>query len=209
MMRTWKMFGLQTLLAATLATAPALATAGTENEDKDLKKVNQRLETVEKALTAIQKDIDALKNERLRVDTLRGKVNTLEEKLGRLQTTVEALKKDLPKKETVAAYPPEGMDEIKNRLTQIEKKLDQLTPATRIARAAPEVGRVALNNRYDEEMLFIVNGTPYRLAPGTSRTLTDVPAGTLTYEVVSPNWGRLRRKTTTLTAGETFNINVD
>ena len=66
-----------------------------------------------------------------------------------------------------------------------------------------------LSNRYPEEMLFIVNGTSYRVAPGSTRVLDPQPAGTITYEVLSPTWGLLRRRTTTLAANEPFRINVD
>jgi hypothetical protein len=59
-------------------------------------------------------------------------------------------------------------------------------------------------------MLFIINGREnIRLAPGTSRLVEGVPAGTFTYEVVSPTWGSRARKTTTLLANETYRITVD
>jgi hypothetical protein len=214
MIRTWKMFGVQTLVAVVLAAAPGLARAEPENDNSDIKDIKQRLETIEKGLTAIQKSLDAAsKAQTLDVKLLKGKINKLEEQMGALQTTVDALKKKLSRTETEANYPPEGMDEfiksLINGLVRIEKKLDRLTTSTQVAKAPPEVGTVALNNRYDEEILFTVNGTSYRLAPGTSRSLVDVPAGSLTYEVISPSFGLVRRKTTTLAPNKTLSINVD
>jgi septal ring factor EnvC (AmiA/AmiB activator) len=180
MMRTWKMFGLQTLLAAILSATPALATAGTENENADIKDIKQRLETIEKGLTAIQKSIDAIKAQALNVNLMNARLNKLEEKMAGLQTTLEALQKQLKKQNT-----------------------------TQVSKAPPEVGKIVLTNRYDEEILFIVNNTSYRLAPGTSSVLAEVPAGTITYEVISPTFGLVTRKTTTLAANKTININVD
>ena len=111
----------------------------------------------------------------------------------------------------MAAYPPESLEELRALLTRIEGLLQAMAPAGRVAGFGPagQTGRIMLSNRYPEEMLFIVNGTSYRVAPGSTRVLDPQPAGTITYEVLSPTWGLLRRRTTTLAANEPFRINVD
>ena len=50
--------------------------------------------------------------------------------------------------------------------------------------------------------------------PGTAKTLTGMPVGTLRYEVIADRWGLVDRQTISLSAGETFraggeSLNVD
>ena len=63
-----------------------------------------------------------------------------------------------------------------------------------------------LVNDYSEELLFLVNGRAYRVAPGTTHTVEEMPAGAFNYEVISPTWGSRARNTPMLAAGETFTI---
>jgi archaellum component FlaC len=211
MTRTWKMFGLQTVLAAALTAAPALATGGPEDDDKKNKKTDsQRLDNIENALTEIQKSIEALaKGGTLKVEALKGRIKKLEEQLTDLQSTLDEVRKKLNKKETTSGYPPEDMDDIKNRLTAIEKKLDKMTNSARIAKAPPEVGKIIITNRYSDEVLVMINKESYRVPAGQTITVMDVPAGTFTYEVIADGFGSVKRKTTTLAANRTFRINVD
>ena len=59
-------------------------------------------------------------------------------------------------------------------------------------------------------MLFLVNQTPYRVAPGTTRSLDGMPLGAFTYEVISPTYGVVRpRQNRVLAAGDPFRIFVE
>jgi hypothetical protein len=116
-----------------------------------------------------------------------------------------------PPTRTEALYPPPdktSLDEIRTRLTLIEQELARLatTPRTSLSPSAAGVGRLQLVNNYSEDLLFIVNGRAYRVAPGTTHMVEQVPAGAFNYEVVSPTWGLRARNTPQLVTGETFTI---
>src|SRR5207245_2224330 len=101
-------------------------------------------------------------------------------------------------------------DDIRQRLEQIEKMLSKMQPTqqrTSGYAGGPNSGRVSLVNAYSEEILFIVNGTKsYRLAPNASMQLDGVPAGALSYQIMSNSWGVGAARTTPLAAGETLTL---
>jgi outer membrane murein-binding lipoprotein Lpp len=210
MTRTWKMLGLSMFLAAAVLAGPS-TTARADEAAPDLKDIARRIKNIESAMVEIQRNADAILKEGLKYQALVGRISELEEKMGKMQTQLDALKKEGAPKERTSAYPPESIEEIQKRLAQIEDVLKRMGPAPRVSRFPPNnAGRIVLTNQYPEEMLFIINGREnFRLAPGTSRVLEGFPAGTFTYEVVSPSWGSRARKTTSLAANETYRITVD
>jgi hypothetical protein len=197
MTRSWKMFGLQTVLAAVLATAPTVATAA-EKKDK-IKDLEDRLDKVGEGLTAIQLGIQK------DIGILDGKVKKLEKQLADLQETLEEIRKDLGTRRRTSAYPRDPLEDIARRLARLERAL---LPRGRVAQSPPEVGRILLTNNYSDDITFVVNRRMITLAPGSSRLLDGMPAGRFTYEVI---WGGGAggRRTRTLTAGDTYRISVD
>ena len=154
MTRTWKLLGLQAVVALAL-TAPRLGAV-----EEGLKTDSEKLDAALQKLTQIQKSLDEL--EKLRRD-LRGDTNvtvqkTLEDVSG-LKTQVAQIRRDL--------------EELRGRLG----------PTTRTAGYPPDgAGRVMLVNEYPTEMEVIVNQTSYRVAPNMTREVA-LPAGTFTFRV--------------------------
>jgi hypothetical protein len=202
MTRTWKVFGLQTVLAAALTAAPSTSVAADKPDKINGKELADRIEALEKDVKKLTTSIDAINTTLLKSKVMQQKIQGLEEAMGRvsvdLPKALDQLKELTGKKKEYV--PPEGADDIKDikaRLNRMEKILDDLRKNGRISRyAAPdEAGRVVMTNRYTEDILFNVNGTRYWLAPGTSRVLDGVPAGSVRYQVISPSYGLIVDRT--------------
>jgi tetrahydromethanopterin S-methyltransferase subunit G len=207
MMRNWKTFGLQALLAATLLATPSSVRAEPEKEVTELEKIVKRLEGIETALKEIQKSADIIQAEGLKIKVLKGRIDKLEEQVGSMQPVLDGLKKLMNGKERVSAYPQDSLEDINKRLTEVEKKL---SPSTRVAKAAPEVGRILLTNRYTEEITFVLNNRDvYTVLPGKALQVEGYPAGVFTYQIQSPTWGARDRVTSTLPINETVRLTVD
>lgn len=168
---------------------------------------------VGKDMKKIQEDIKDLKDNKmdlqLKLASTLGKIDDLEKQMGLLQSDFQNLKQKLTK--DYSLYPPvanSGMEDLKQRLQKIEKMVGDMRGSTRIALSPPSVGRIVLVNGYNEDILFIVNGTTYRLTPGSTSELDNQPSGTFTYEVVSPTFGLRARNTRTLNPNETFTISA-
>jgi flagellin-specific chaperone FliS len=210
MTRTWRLFGLQALLAAAFLTAPSsLRAADPEKKVDDLKEVVRRLENIEKGLTEIQKSADTIRAEGLKIKLLKDRIAKLEEHVGAMQPILDGLKKllDGNGRGRISAYPSEAVDDLNRRLLEIEKKIGS---PVRVANAAPEVGRILLTNRYAEEITIVLNNRDaYRVLPGRALTVEGYPAGVFTYQVQTPTWGARDRVTTTLPVNETVRLTVN
>src|SRR5262245_57856970 len=114
-----------------------------------------------------------------------------------------------PDRRDVRLYPPEEaeLQELKRRLAAVEQRLAALEqrPAGRVAMAAP-TGSILIENRREVPATIIINGTPYRLTPGQRQTVTGVPAGPFTYEVLVDGEGSTGPQTRNLLAGYQFQI---
>ncbi len=232
MLRNWKSLALVSLMTATVSVqVPAPATAG----DKDNKALLERLdvlqETIKKSfegvsaeiggikadlkaqkgdLKTIRDDIDVLKDDglkqRLDMANANGKIKQIETALDKIRSDLEALRvrESLPSK---PGLDKASVDEIKMKLGGIEQAILKLLPSTnRIAMSPPSsTARVVLVNLYPEELLFLINQRPYRVAPGANLP-AEVPAGTLNYEVISGTWGQRAKNSTTLAPNETFTL---
>jgi hypothetical protein len=253
MTRNWKMFGLQTLLAAALTATPALATSGPEgdgknNNEKPNKTLEERIKKIEddvkdfktdfsnkvvaavkaalenkdtlKSLTgkiaaavstALDQEIDKKVAEAVKAALdveMRGELNKLKDEVKRLQDLVKDSKVSNSKTTEARAFDV-GMEEIRKALDDIKQIL--LKPRIAFSRPAPNNGgRIVLTNNYGEDVTFILNNREvFRLAPGQSRVLEGQPAGTFTYEILSPTWGSRGRTTSTILSNETVRLNVD
>jgi archaellum component FlaC len=222
MLRTWKMLALPAVLSAAFTTAPPVARAGgSDGGEKNpvLEKLMQMEKRVNEAFKKIEDDMLELKAEALTVkpglEAAQKRVKQLEKDLvdmrddmANMRNDLSDLKKRIPSS-TQALYPPPdkaSLDDLKARLGKVEQDFGKLSglPQTSFYPARP--GRLRLVNEYSEDMLFIVNGRSYRVAPGAIQVLDQVPAGAFSYEVVSPTWGLRGRNTPDLASGETFTI---
>lgn len=234
MPRHWKMLGLASLLALALAlVAPPARAGGTDGVNPEQDKLKTLQDAIakmdaglKKAFDGIREDIDGLRKEvkslkaayadaSLKAADASMRATELEKQVAVLRAEMDAIRKRVPSDGgTISLYPPGEkkavLDEILRRLTAIEQRLSQMqTTVQRPAfpQANGGMGRVLLVNRHAEDVLFVVNGRTYRVAPGASASLDGVAAGTFTYEVISPTWGLVRpTQTRTLAAQETFTI---
>ncbi|MFO0865618.1 MAG: hypothetical protein U0744_13365 [Gemmataceae bacterium] len=166
-------------------------------------------------LDLVKKAVDALRTEKLnlRID--------LEKQIANVRGDLESLRtqiRNLPTGGPAVPPPPvadkSSLEDIKSKLGNIEQAILKLQPnQNRIALAPPTTtppttttGRVMLVNLHSEELLFVVNNKTHRVGPGSSLPLDTIPAGSLSYEVLSPTWGLRARNSTTLAANETFTL---
>jgi hypothetical protein len=140
------------------------------------------------------------------------RVNRLERRLDKLSREVMELRQ----KSSTAFYPPNGsLEEIKLRLDQMARDLNALRSGPHVAGSSPAAtvpattGRLQLVNRSLEEMLFIVNGNSYRVAPASTRVVEGHPAGTITHEVVSSFRGSAGQRVSNLPANFTLTLTAE
>jgi hypothetical protein len=220
MIRNWKTLALLTVTILYVNKPVVLA----QTNEGDTKAIMEKLDKMDKALgealgaigqdiSKIKKDIDNLKadavGQNIGLDKANLKMGSLESQVKILLAEMDALKKRTPvEPTTTSSLDKVTLDDIRNRLGLIEKTLStmQTSSANRIALSPPSQGRVVLMNFYPEELLFIVNQKPHRVAPNATVPLDAIPAGTLQYEVISPTWGQRARSQTTLSPNETFTL---
>src|SRR5207245_2378368 len=143
MLRTWKMLKLAAVMSAALAVTPVAFAQ--EKDKEDIKSVLERLNKMDEGLKAefknikgsfdkIDGDIRKIKGDLLAqdVDVTAGKrsLEDLEKQVEKLARTVDAIKKKLPAEGSLAFYQggDKGLEEIRQRLDQIEKLLLKLQP---------------------------------------------------------------------------------
>lgn len=100
------------------------------------------------------------------------------------------------------------LDKLQARVRQLEsaeKPIVEPIPAPRTVELPAPVqeptvpmARLQLSNEYGEEATININGTPYRLAPGNTRTVT-IPAGAYSFQVLP--WQKTPQERT-IAAGE-------
>ena len=224
MMRTWKLPGLSILAAlilATLAPAGGQPPAGPKKLEQQVEALDQKLKGLVDNLVQDLKRIDeALQGHDKRLNNLEAndkdtslKLDGARLRLERLGKVVEKLRLDMEtlQKRTsgVAFYPPTdktGLDEIRAQLRQIEQTLNRMQANGERTVFSPPVsraGRILLVNQYPEMLLFVINQKSYRVLPGQTVTLDNMPAGNFTYEVFP---GPPGSRTRTLEPGETYTL---
>jgi len=223
MMRNWKLLGLSSLVAVALASSPAPAGEKDETPTQGdrIKSVHEELrglrKLVQKALdqigadmTDVKQDLKALKANQddtaLKLRDAQNKITDFGKQVDQLRLDVETLRK----RGDVSLYPPPGdkaaLDDIKARLGDIEAALQRLQPSTTVTKSPPpaNTGRLVLVNAYSEELLFLVNQKPYRVAAGATAVLDNLAAGTVNYEVISPTYGLRARNSPFLEPGKSI-----
>src|SRR5262249_43047244 len=190
MIRFWKTCGLSFL-------ATLVLTAGTRAGEGDGGKPEGD------PIKALNKKIDNL-SEQIKAEFI--KIDGSFQKVGSDMKGVKDANVDLNLK----------LQDALDRIKTLEKALDLLKRdpkkfrETFFAGPGPEkpagAGKLVLENSYVEDMLFIVNLKPYRIAPGKTMVFDLFPAGEVSYEIVSPTWGLRARTKTVLGPGETITL---
>jgi hypothetical protein len=227
MMRTWKLLGLSTLTALLLvlrASAGGQPTDGVIPQNAPLTK--EHLDALEKRFLAEFKKIsDAFRVAKERLDDLEAndkdtrlklsgaqiRIEQLKKQADQLRLDMEELQKRLPRG-NISKYPPSDkadLDEIRAQLAQIQQTLARMqspSPRTVFTNPPTATGTIVLVNRHPETLLFVINQKAYRAVPGQTVTINNMPAGSFTYEVISPTSGSGGAHTRVLAAGETYTL---
>ena len=164
MMRTWKMLGLNTLLAASLAAAPGLGSSSSSDADK-LQEIQTQLKELKKAVTGLEDRIkEARSDSAAGGQRVQNQIKDLNDQLSLLRLEVENLRTRLPAAGRSSAYSPSSDGG------------PVPTPAT---------ARVEMINTYSQPVSIVINNRrSYLLAPGERRLSDAIPAGAFTYEVL-------------------------
>ncbi len=234
MMRTWNLLGLSALAALVLV-RPALAggqpTDGVIPKTDAFKKLQEQVQAMDQALRGMadtlnqeaKKISNAINGHDNRLKTLeandvdttlklgdaRLRIERLEKQVEKLRLDMEALQK---RTSNIALYPPSdkiSLDEVRAQLRQIEQILNRMQGTGRTAFSSPVVttGRILMVNTYpDMHLLFIINQKAYRVEAGQTAAIDNMPAGTFTYEVISPIAGSAGRHSRVLTPGQTYTL---
>jgi hypothetical protein len=199
MMRNWTMLKLSSVMAVALAASPAVA-GPTENPGPA--QTEDKLKELDKKLDALAKKFDAL------IDGLKEKDESITYLFSMVNKRIDALRREIDemKGSSKSMYPGNAYDEILKSLKNIEGALKIGGPS--VSYRPPTVGRIQLANMYGEEMLFVINGVGFRVAPFTTRIIENQPAGVFTYEVISGTYGSRAKNSPTLLPGDTYTITV-
>ena len=168
-----------TRLIPALFAVVALATPASGQTAEDIKKLNEKLDALTKAMQDLR--------DGTRAESVREKIATVGSQLDQLDQDIQTIKKDL---------------------RDLKRKVDGgSTTALRPEYDATTFrgqGRVRFINEYPEEMSVVVNGRAYRLLPGQERLVAVTP-GDFTYQVLNVQRDSQVRR---IVADETKNIRI-
>lgn len=172
---------LHLLIALTLSflASPSLAQTkeGDPQKPDDLQRQLSEVKTRLDALAAVVQELEKLRGDTARsFQAAQKQLDALQEQLARAQKDLQTPREPNPPSTRASGYGP----------------------------AASEIGRIRLLNTYVSPVTVVVNGKPYRLAPGDTELLDGQSPGMFTYEVQ----GIQRPVNRVLAANETFTINV-
>lgn len=184
----------------------------------NLQTLTTEVQGLKKSIADVKSDIVALQGEQLKqklqIESAKTQIDLVNDQIARLQKKLVAGEPG-PVDPKAPVVERANLEDIRLKLGSIEQAILKLAPGKdRVSMSPPttasttNTGRVVLVNMYSEDMLYIVNGRTFRVAPSASRVLEAMPAGMLTYEVVSPTWGVRSNDRTILGANETFTISA-
>jgi hypothetical protein len=182
MRNTWRMLGLNAILATALTAAPALAADTDKQQDKDLTEIKRLLEGINKSLGSLdrmEREIEDLRFDRdVRVKSMQAEFSDLKKQVAKMREDMDRL------------VNPDG-----SRRTAFSSPSATTNAGT---------GTIKLVSTYTDPVNVIINNRVYEVPPGQTVLLNREPAGQFVYEV--PVSGK--RATRTLAANETFTINL-
>ncbi|MBL8799059.1 MAG: hypothetical protein JNM56_34555 [Planctomycetia bacterium] len=193
MRRHWKYCQAALVLAIVLAVQSSAVGQGPEG-DKTPPDAQKTLQL----LIKLQESIDQLKKQG---DDLQRQVSNLPDEQ----------RIDYQIRKTLAKELKDSKDEIaalRQQLDLLQRDVASLKAGagSRTAFSSPATaGRIRLVNTFPSQMTVIVNERSYRLAPGATEMLENIPAGQFTYQVLGVQPDLLVR---TLSPNETFTITV-
>jgi len=234
MLRNWKQFGVTTLLTFAFSGQIPAAHDGPEGDGKPktleeklyayykdiIKQFGDGREEVNKLRTEIkdlQKEVQDLKKDS------KVELNLVVARMEKLETQLIGMKGEMDKLKisgSKAYYPPEQQDlinELKALLSAQHQELKELCSSLRqvLTKSSPQpqittstTGELILVNRYTEEVTLKINGADQgRIPSNSSRVIKGLPAGPVTYEIIS-SWGTSGVRRSNITPGDPLRVNV-
>jgi hypothetical protein len=185
MRNTWRLLGLNAVLAAALTASPAVAIDPEKPQDRDkqdLAEIKRLLEGINKSLGSLdrlEREIEELRFDRdVRVKSMQAEIIDLKRQIARMKDDMDRV------------VSPNG------------SRRTAFSPPTDAAPALPS-GTVRIVSTYPQPADVIVNDRTFLVQPYQT-VVTRIPAGSFTYEV--PISGK--RATRQLTANDTFMITL-
>jgi chromosome segregation ATPase len=145
-------------------------------------------------------------------------VSRLSDRVTNLELQIESMRKELndvkQRSSSTSFYPAErSLDDIRLRLEMMERLVRALNSSggrtSFFPPTASTTGKLVLVNRSLEEVLFLVNGSSYRIGPLATKIVENHPSGSITYEVVSSTRGSSVQRVTGLPANYTLTLSTD
>jgi len=196
MRRNWKLCQ-AALLAAALLTVHSSAVGQVDKGPEGDKAATEAQKTLQ-LLIRLQESIDQLKKQG---DDLQRQVSNLPDE----QRIDYQIRKTLAKELTDTK---DEMSALRQPLDLLQRDVASLksrnSPLVAFSSPATPV-RIKLINTFPSQMTVIVNERSYRLAPGATEVLENIPAGQFTYQVLGVQPDMLVRS---LSPNETFTITV-
>jgi hypothetical protein len=113
-----------------------------------------------------------------------------------------------------ADFKKQTVDEItrlNQKIDELQKKLDTMSGSTSARKSYtidPTMGRLNLRNLWDYTVTFNVNGTLYVVPPQQNRAI-DVPAGSVSYEIIGDGYGVIQpMRSITVAGGQAWTMDV-
>jgi hypothetical protein len=179
MMRTWKMLGLNTLLAALFAATPGLGsnTSGPLSDAEKLDELQKQLNELKNSLAEVKKTLGDIRTDaNLGAQKAQSQIGDLSNQVTQL---LDSLRNRTSMSTRIAASPP----------------LDTGPPAG--------TARIEMANTYSQPVSVVINNRrSYPLQPGERRLSDPIPAGSFTYEIL----GVTPMVTRTVAADKVFTV---
>ena len=164
MMRTWKMLGLNTLMAALFATTPGLgsSTSGPPSEAEKLEEIQKQLNELKNSLVDVKKTLaDSRTDSSLAAQRVQSQISELGNQFLQLRADVDSLRNRAPTSSRIASSPPTDTG------------------------LGIGTARIEMANTYSQPVSLVINNRrSYVLQPGERRLSDPVPAGSFTYEIL-------------------------
>jgi hypothetical protein len=117
-----------------------------------------------------------------------GEKTDITKRLRELQNSIDEMKGNLGTSNLAVQKMLSDISKMQRQLADLQRELDALQgKRTTTSGASPvgaAVGTVRLVNEFPQPMDFIVNQTLYRVRPGETREVSNLPLGTFTFRVL-------------------------
>jgi hypothetical protein len=213
MNRTQMLLCLPALLAIALTSSHARAD-DSDTKKTDSQKILEKLDQLKDENALLRLEITRLRQEVAKVERdaedqrrlyeqrdliLQNKLSTLDNRLSDLERGRTRTANYPPDQPTLSADEVRALKEGLKRLERMDQR-SYFNPTEPVGPPPPALGTVRVTNTSLFACTITINGSAYRVLPGQTVPILNVPAGVFTYEVVSDGMGFLKRNTLPLVA---------